>query len=111
MCDETGCTVDGRGAVDSPVRPSQLAPVETLDETPEIRFNISNALMSLPVARVEIATQGEMARTVYRAETLGRSLIVPPGVIERGQTFDVRVTAFNIAGDSTATGTLTVLEE
>lgn len=110
MCDETGCTVDGRGAVDQPAAPSQLAPTETTDETPTLRFNISNALMSLPQARVELATQGEAARTLYRAETYGSSLEVPAGVLERGQSYDLRVTAFNVAGISpAATATLTVV--
>jgi hypothetical protein len=112
MCDESGCTVDGRGAVDLPATPSQLAPAETTDEAPTIRFNVSNALMSLPVSRVELATQGEAARTLYRAETYGSSLDVPVEVLERGQSYDLRVTAFNVAGTSpTATGTLTVLEQ
>jgi hypothetical protein len=110
MCDAAGCTVDGRGAVDQPATPSQLAPTETADDTPAIRFNVSNALMSLPVARVELASQGEAARTLYRAETYGSSLAVPPGVLERGQSYDLRVIAFNVAGASpAATATLTVL--
>ena len=58
---------DGRGAVDAPAKPSQLAPAETIDETPELRFNISNALMSLPAARVEIATTSEPARVTETA--------------------------------------------
>ena len=111
MCDETGCTVDGRGAVDAPATPSQIAPAETTAEAPTIRFNVSNALMSLPETQVELATQGDAARTVYRATTFGGSIDVPAGVLSSGATFDVRATAHNIAGISpTATRTLTVLE-
>jgi hypothetical protein len=111
MCDGTGCTVDGRGAVDSPATPSQIAPAETTAKAPTIRFNVSNALMSLPETQIELATQGDSPRTVYRATTYGGSIDVPAGVLSTGVSYDVRATAHNIAGVSpTATRTLTVLE-
>jgi len=112
MCDPTGCTLDGRGAVDAPAAPSQIAPAQSTSDAPTVRFNVSNSLMSLPETQVELATPGETPRIVYRAATFGSSVAVPPGVLERGASYDVRVTAHNTAGISpTTTGTLDVLEE
>lgn len=111
MCDATGCTVDGRGAVDLPATPSQLAPAETSDPSPTIRFNVSNGLMSLPEGRVEIALPGETPRVLFRGTTYGNTLPVPAGVLAVGQ-YELRVTASNIAGFSPpATRTLAVIAQ
>ena len=109
MCDDSGCTLDGSGAVDEPGMADEISPVETDDETPTLRFELSNELMSLPESAIEIASQGDAPRTIYRATSYGTSLAVPSGVLSAGR-YDVRITPHNVAGVAqAATGELSIV--
>lgn len=110
MCNADGCSVDASGAVDAPATPRQLAGNEDDDGVVTLRYNVPNALMSLPEARIEISTQGGAPHTVYRATSYGSSLVVPPGVLRDDQSYDMHVVAQNVAGNSpVATNELSIL--
>jgi hypothetical protein len=101
MCDDAGCTLDGSGAVAEPAMVEDIEPGETADTTPTIRFELPNELMSLPESTIEIATQGEPPRTIFRGTSYATSLAVPSGVLSAGR-YDVTITAHNVAGAAPA---------
>lgn len=100
MCDEAGCSVDASGAVDAPATPRQLAGNVDDDGVLTLRFTISNALMSLPEARIEVSTQGGAPHTVYRTTAYGTTQVVPPGILQGDESYDMHVVSQNVAGNS-----------